>query len=536
MNGMKNKIVQDGVFIVALLLVSLLYGYHDILSFRPYSLHQWRQADCLSFTQNYYMEGMRLFKPAIHNISEKVTGKTVSEFPILYYFVAGLWKIFGKHEFIYRLLNVLIVFTGLLSLFKVSKDILKDYYWSVFIALFLFSSPVLVFYTNNFLTNAPALGLALTGWLFFYRFYTSGKNRFLYISMIFFLFAGLLKISSLISYIVIVSVFLVEFFNITSFRNEEKIFHSPLKHFISLSAVFLIIATWLIFAIHYNSHHNSNTFLQGILPIWELDFAHIKNIFHDFKINILPQLFYDRIFYFLIILAFTTMILMRRNCKILNFITILLILGSIMFGILWYQVFNVHDYYLIDLLVLPVFILLSSLIFLRRNYFKLFKSIFIKIVTFLVLCFNIYYCAVITRIKYYPNDTIADNSYFVSRWGIDKTWRIYHKKYNDNFKAIETITPYLRSLGISRNDMVISIPDQSPNISLYLMDQKGFTDFGFNNLKGEIRFSHFIALGAKYLIVNNDSLNKLTYIKPFIHKKIGNYKNVYIYDVKNRVN
>jgi hypothetical protein len=98
---------------------------------------------------------------------------------------------------------------------------------------------------------------------------------------------------------------------------------------------------------------------------------------------------------------------------------------------------------------------------------------------------------------------------------------------------METITPYLRSLGISRYDTVISIPDPSPNITLYLMDQKGFTDFGFNNLKKEERLSHFILLGAEYLIINNDSITNEGIIKPYIQNKIGSYQNVHIYKLDN---
>jgi hypothetical protein len=163
----------------------------------------------------------------------------------------------------------------------------------------------------------------------------------------------------------------------------------------------------------------------------------------------------------------------------------------------------------------------------------LFKSITIKITALLLLIFSVYYCAVYTRIKYNPKDIIASNSYLLTRWGIEKKWEIIHSRYDMNFKAIETITPYLRSLGISRNDTVISIPDPSPNITLYLMDQKGFTDFGFNDLKEEERIIHFIKLGAKYLIINNDSLNNKSYIRPFIQNKIGSYKNVNVYQVAN---
>jgi len=98
-------------------------------------------------------------------------------------------------------------------------------------------------------------------------------------------------------------------------------------------------------------------------------------------------------------------------------------------------------------------------------------------------------------------------------------------------EALETITPYLRSLGIKRNDLVISIPDHSINNSLILMDQKGFTDYGYVPTKGKPkeRIEEFKAIGAKYLIVNDEKAVEDSEFLPYLENKIGEYKNVQIY-------
>jgi hypothetical protein len=79
---------------------------------RPSSVHQWRQAACLSLADNYYEGNWNLFEPSMHiQFSDNGTsGKSAGEFPLLYYIVAILWKIFGKHEFIFRLLISVSVF------------------------------------------------------------------------------------------------------------------------------------------------------------------------------------------------------------------------------------------------------------------------------------------------------------------------------------------------------------------------------------------------------------------------------------------
>ena len=109
--------------------------------YRPYSIHQWRQADCLSITMNYYMEGLNFFEPKIHWLADGKDGKTVSDFPIIYYIVAKLWKVFGYHEYIFRLINTLIVFTGLFCLFKFIGNLLSDKFWAYIITFLLFTSP-----------------------------------------------------------------------------------------------------------------------------------------------------------------------------------------------------------------------------------------------------------------------------------------------------------------------------------------------------------------------------------------------------------
>ena len=71
-----------------------------------------------------------------------------------------------------------------------------------------------------------------------------------------------------------------------------------------------------------------------------------------------------------------------------------------------------------------------------------------------------------------------------------------------NYKALITIEPLFKKLGIGKDDKVISIPDPSINGTLYYMNRKGYTDFGsdFSNADG---FYQRIEDGAKYLIVND---------------------------------
>jgi hypothetical protein len=64
------------------------------------------------------------------------------------------------------------------------------------------------------------------------------------------------------------------------------------------------------------------------------------------------------------------------------------------------------------------------------------------------------------------------------------------------------------------------------------MDQKGFTDLYWGEIKGADRLKFFMGKGARYLIINDPSLLEQEWMKPFLVKRMGTYKNVSIYDLK----
>lgn len=137
-----------------------------------------------------------------------------------------------------------------------------------------------------------------------------------------------------------------------------------------------------------------------------------------------------------------------------------------------------------------------------------------------------------TRIKYDTNDRWVKTDFFLSEEDFE-FWKYKQANYRNHLEALETVTPFLRSLGIQRDDLVISIPDGSINISLYLMDQKGFTDYGYSETKGKVheRIERFKQIGAKYLIVNKPEAIQHEDFAPYTQNKIGVYKNIQIFSL-----
>ncbi|MGC9341199.1 MAG: hypothetical protein ACP5E3_00715, partial [Bacteroidales bacterium] len=99
--------------------------------------------------------------------------------------------------------------------------------------------------------------------------------------------------------------------------------------------------------------------------------------------------------------------------------------------------------------------------------------------------------------------------------------------FTENISAFNEISPYLRTIGIDEDDRVISISDNSINSTLYLMSQKGWTNYGIRSDSLNIRKR--IEMGAKYLLINDPDSYENENIKPFLRNKIGEFEHIEIY-------
>jgi hypothetical protein len=167
---------------------------------------------------------------------------------------------------------------------------------------------------------------------------------------------------------------------------------------------------------------------------------------------------------------------------------------------------------------------------LRRFYPAIFNSPIVK--TFFVtgVILLLYIGAVNTRKWYEPEQPFVKNSILVSKNEIQE-WIDYKGWCDGHLKAYETINPYIRSLGIKRDDLVYSTWETSLNGSLYLMDQKGFTDFYIIDIPEDQRIDELKSFGVKYLFLNYPECKDQPFMAPYRDNLIGRYQNVEIYDI-----
>lgn len=495
-------------------------------------MHLWRQTDCLSIAKNYYDHGMNFFKPEIHNQlgDNGTSGYSAGELPLLYYSAAVLWKIFGVHEWIYRLLVLVISFVGFFALYRTISKLLKDNFWGAVGAFLIFTSPILAYYSVSFLTNLPALSFSFIGWYYFLRFYESKQEKYFFISSAFFALAALLKIPESLNYLIIVAIYFLELSTNIFKKREIYFFPNPKKSALAILLFFCSVFSWYIYAKYFNDIHNGKYTFNDIWPIWRMTPDQIKNVY-DFVTKIMMyQIYHNSIFYFMILALLVFILSYNKINKFFLAATTLFFLGSCAYLILWFNALDAHDYYLINLFVFPAFIFLTLMFFVQKEFPSFFTSKKIKILASLFLVLNILYCSSNIKMRYWLGD---NNTQFFATDYEKGYWWYTNDHYKAQIEALNSIETYNRSLNISENDKVICIPDPSINISLYLMNQKGYTDYGFNEYQGANRLNFAIRNGAKYLFVLNDEILKQEYLQEFTKTKIGEYKNVKIFDLRN---
>jgi hypothetical protein len=226
----------------------------------------------------------------------------------------------------------------------------------------------------------------------------------------------------------------------------------------------------------------------------------------------LNQYFKVESLYLMAVLFLANLVLIKKGDRLLLTTTLFLFVGTILYNILWFATFKNHDYYTINLYILPIFNLIAFGWLMNEHYKSVFHRRYLKAAFFIFVLLNVIHANRQMDLRY-------------------NGWFFEHQKYED----FHTITPYLRSIGIHPLDVVISLPDQS-HFTLYLMNQRGWTECSGNN-RDKAAIEASIKRGAKYLILDGKYANskwkildrKRDYIESFLYHPIGQYGSVRVF-------
>ncbi len=508
----KNKVVKKIISILIFSIsIHLLFSYIGVYKFidkRPCSIHSSAQCQRASVALNYYKNDMNFFEPRIQRYYTG-SGITGLEFPIIYYSAAIMYKLFGFNEIFLRLINLSFVLFGLFLFYKLSYTYLKSYILTLFIIGSAVISPVLLFYSPNFLPDAPSFGLVMASWYYFFRFMNTNKNKYLNLFVMCGTLAALIKSIAILCFLVVFSLLILD--ALKFFKTTEKIYLFKNKKRILLTIIigFLMVFIWYFYAHYITIKYNNQTF--ALSPIMVDSWASLMKVW-EFMKNYWAFQYYAYETYILLLLAIIIVIICIKHVnRLLISITTLYILGSICYFYFFTNQFQNHDYYIIAILPCAFFCLLTFgdiIIKLSKKYFRP-----IIVILVIALFFNIKEALINCKKNYY-NRYLYELEYLQ---GID-------------YRSYEELEPILRSKGIKRTDKTISAFDETYCSSLYLMDQIGINIDQATSIGGLEPLLQLPEI--KYLVVNDSAKFNQLYHRDYRDKIIITYRGLIVYKLK----
>jgi 4-amino-4-deoxy-L-arabinose transferase-like glycosyltransferase len=375
------------LFVLVFVVLAMVYGYQKTSFIPPQGLHQWRQCVGASYAMNYYNYDLDITQPRIYNHIAQggTTDKTIAECPIIYYFIGVLYKILGPDDAIFRIVNALILFLGLFFLFKAARLLIKDRFWSLLLPVLLFTSPTLIFYGNGFLPDTSAFGLVLVALFFIVKYSQSPKIKYLYFAAIIYTIAGLFKITALLSFISLSATFVLMQIFSKDFRKKFKF----MAFIVPMLIPVVLVLIWYYFVHFYNTHFGGSISPVAIRPIWILDEVTITKTWARIQNEWLNSYFQLVLLYIILGVFILSLILFRKLSRFMFTLSLLTVIGATGFFFLFFRSFHAHDYYVINLYVVVVFVLINGLLILKKHYPNIFHSYIARIIVLGLVVFFI---------------------------------------------------------------------------------------------------------------------------------------------------
>ena len=142
----------------------------------------WRQSDVAAIARNFYEHGFHFAYPQIDWAGD-APGYVGTEFPILPFFAALSYKLWGVHESIGRLQAVIFFAVSLPFFFLLVRDIFGGVAatWAL---VFYGFAPLSVVSSRAFMPDIPSLSLAVIGLYFFVRWIDRDETKLLVVAAI----------------------------------------------------------------------------------------------------------------------------------------------------------------------------------------------------------------------------------------------------------------------------------------------------------------------------------------------------------------
>ena len=171
---------------------------------------------------------------------------------------------FGENEGYFRIVTFLLHGLSILVLFLVLFKLSNSFFGAALPGLLWYTSPILIYYSSNFLSNMPALSFAVMGFASAYYFLHSKRYKWLIAAAVFYAIAGLFKVTALLSLVALVGALGLSYL--------IKVRELNWRELVPLVLEVIPSFLWIAYAKYYNEDHLCYYFSTQLYPIWELDF------------------------------------------------------------------------------------------------------------------------------------------------------------------------------------------------------------------------------------------------------------------------
>ncbi|MES2591327.1 MAG: glycosyltransferase family 39 protein [Bacteroidota bacterium] len=493
----KGHIKSISLLTLTLSVLSILL-YHSTITLFPAFTHSWTQSERYALALGFLHNGFDLFHPSTFNL-QSIDGITRVDFPINEYIVAIIMKLISSTSpAIFRIYTLSLSITGLIFLYLLTKKITSSEIKSWLVVLFVFLSPVYVYYQAGFIPSVPAIAFIFIAYYFFFSYKDTNKNKHFYLSVTFFLLAALIRIP-----------FLIFLFSALLHQAWLIIKHKKIKWF-EISAfivAFSLFAAYYRYNVHLGRMYG-NMFLDSFLPARNIkEFKDILlNMYTYWKFQYFTKAHYYLLFAALLYSLYTFIRHRGIPEKDKKYWFHLFIMGSgaTLYFLLMMCQFYDHDYYFLDSLFIPiVFLFICSInnIKLESKAKKVFWSI----------------CLLIAVLYFFKGTVkVQKERYTTYEWDRVEASR-------QNFTGIDK---YMDSIGISKDAKILVIESYSTNIPLILMNRKGYTVYQTNRDDAFMPLFKYdwdyVAIQDVFLV--SDVLNYYPILNSLLEKVAGNGK------------
>lgn len=416
----------------------------DVLFSGPRGIHFIRQTDSLSFLMNYGRPSWDFFKPAIYSLREApFDGHAVAEFPILYYMAALGRDLVGAPFTSLRSIHLSFVLIGHVLLAFTAARWSGSMITGTLFSLWMFSSSVVCYYAANYLPDAGAYGMVLTGLCLVLSGVEQHRSGFVTTGLAFLVLAALIKAPTGLYLLAILGTGFLCNWTGRSFMGRRQLM---------VGVIGLVLGIgWHAYAIVYNQQHNTHYFMTWAEPIWAMDHSSRQSTWGLITNYWWTKYHHPTTWHVLATLLVLGVFLVRYFSLQVRFLLTFLIIAFGAYMALFFRKFADHDYYFLS--VSPIIIICSLAVISAIH--KRFSTRWAKVILPLILL------------------ALSIMGMSLSKMNLDRRYAA-----KDDFTVANTlehsIGPVLVKHRIAQTSKAVVLGDPTPNGALLYLDMKGW--------------------------------------------------------------